>query len=239
MGLTSRAAVVPLNLAADIAGPMARTVEDVATVLQVVEGYDPSDAVPASSRDHNHPPYAKALVADGLAGARIGILRMITDSETADPEVLAVFESSLAALTKEDAIVIDPFAIKGLDEVLEMHREGCSQFKFDLNAYLARHGDRAPFRTLAEIIESRAFHPSTRPRLEAAQTAELPPEENPACQARDEFRERFRNLVLDAMNAERVDALAGSVATFGITRKSPLGGPRDTANPNTLWIRHV
>ena len=32
---------------------------------------------------------------------------------------------------------------------------------------------------------------------------------------------------------------AGSVATFGITRESPLGGPRYTANPNTLWISRV
>ena len=32
------------------------------------------------------------------------------------------------------------------------------------------------------------------------------------------------------------DSIAGSVATFGITRESPLGGPRYTANPNTLWI---
>ena len=31
----------------------------------------------------------------------------------------------------------------------------------------------------------------------------------------------------------------GSVATFGITRESPLGGPRYTANPNTLWISRV
>ena len=30
-----------------------------------------------------------------------------------------------------------------------------------------------------------------------------------------------------------------SVATFGITRESPLGGPRYTANPNTLWISRV
>ena len=34
-------------------------------------------------------------------------------------------------------------------------------------------------------------------------------------------------------------SLIGSVATFGITRESPLGGPRYTANPNTLWISRV
>ena len=35
------------------------------------------------------------------------------------------------------------------------------------------------------------------------------------------------------------DAQDGSVATFGITCESPLGGPRYTANPNTLWISRV
>ena len=33
--------------------------------------------------------------------------------------------------------------------------------------------------------------------------------------------------------------ILGSVATFGITCESPLGGPRYTANPNTLWISRV
>ena len=39
--------------------------------------------------------------------------------------------------------------------------------------------------------------------------------------------------------ARQVRDREGSVATFGITRESPLGGPRYTANPNTLWIRRV
>ena len=42
-----------------------------------------------------------------------------------------------------------------------------------------------------------------------------------------------------AAEAFWLDAAEGSVATFGITRESPLGGPRYTANPNTLWIRRV
>ncbi len=43
MGLTSRAGVVPLNMASDIAGPMARTVTDAVAVFQLVVGYDPDD----------------------------------------------------------------------------------------------------------------------------------------------------------------------------------------------------
>ena len=45
MGLTSRGGVVPLNLLADIAGPMARTLEDAVAVFQVIVGEDPDDPV--------------------------------------------------------------------------------------------------------------------------------------------------------------------------------------------------
>ena len=50
MGLTSRAGVMPLNLLADIAGPMARTVEDAVAVFQVIVGEDPDDPATAAAR---------------------------------------------------------------------------------------------------------------------------------------------------------------------------------------------
>src|SRR5687767_13661511 len=49
MGLVSRGGIVPLNLSADVAGPMARTVADAAAVLQVIAGPDPADPVTATS----------------------------------------------------------------------------------------------------------------------------------------------------------------------------------------------
>ena len=45
LGLTSRAGVAPLNLLADIAGPMARTVEDAVAVFAPIAGEDPDDPV--------------------------------------------------------------------------------------------------------------------------------------------------------------------------------------------------
>ena len=207
MGLTSRAGVVPLNLAADIAGPMARTVADAVAVLHVVEGYDPDDPVTTAARDRSHPPYAEALDVNGLDGARIGVLRVITESETADAAVLELFEAALAALSARGATRVDPVPIPGLDELLASREGGCSQFKFDLNAYLAGHADRVPVGSLAEIIESGRFHPTIRRRLESGQQVERSPEENPACRARDAFRQRLRDLVLEAMDAHQVDAL--------------------------------
>src|SRR5204863_840513 len=77
MGLTSRAGVMPLSLLADIAGPMARTVEDAARIFQVVVGDDPDDPVTAAARDHLPKPDAciAALDRNGLRGAVIGVLR--------------------------------------------------------------------------------------------------------------------------------------------------------------------
>lgn len=54
MGLTSRAGVFPLNLRADIAGPMARTLEDAVKIFQVIVGEDPRDPVTAAARGARH-----------------------------------------------------------------------------------------------------------------------------------------------------------------------------------------
>src|SRR5580700_10224171 len=61
MGLTSRAGVLPLSALADIAGPMARTVEDAVKVFQAIVGYDADDAVTAAAREHGPQDYAAAL----------------------------------------------------------------------------------------------------------------------------------------------------------------------------------
>lgn len=207
MGLTSRAGVVPLNMAADIAGPMTRTVADAAAMLQVVEGYDPDDPVTEASRDRVHPPYADALDPAGLRGARIGVLRVITDAETADGAVLDLFARALADLSTAGAIVVDPVEVPGFDELRRSSRGGCNQFKFDLNAYLAPFGDRVPVHDVDEIVKSRRFHPSVQARLQSAQEDQLPPAENPACGARDEFRAKLRDAVLQGMADADVEAL--------------------------------
>ncbi|MGH9140549.1 MAG: amidase family protein, partial [Vicinamibacterales bacterium] len=74
IGLVSRSGVVPLNLSADIAGAVTRTVADTAAVLQVIAGPDPLDPVTVGAREHIPASYAASLQADGLKGARIGVL---------------------------------------------------------------------------------------------------------------------------------------------------------------------
>src|SRR5439155_22525641 len=61
MGLTSRSGVVPLSLAADVTGPMARTVADAAMMLHVIAGEDANDPATAASRGHAAADYATSL----------------------------------------------------------------------------------------------------------------------------------------------------------------------------------
>jgi Asp-tRNA(Asn)/Glu-tRNA(Gln) amidotransferase A subunit family amidase len=208
MGLVSRSGVVPLNLSADIAGAVTRTVADTAAVLQVIAGPDPADPVTAAASDHIPASYAASLRADGLKGARIGVLHQAYDTPTLDAGVDAVFKAALGELRTLGAEIVDPVEVAGLDEMRRAQGGGCNQFKYDLNRYLGRLGDKAPMHSLDEIIKSRRFHPSIQARLESGQAADDVPGESASCGRRDEFRAKLRAAVLALMDSARLDALA-------------------------------
>jgi amidase len=206
MGLVSRAGVVPLNLAADIAGVVTRTVADTAAALQVIAGPDPADPITALGRDHLSPDYAASLRAGGVKGARLGVLHQAYDTPTLDSDVDRVFTGALGELRNLGAEVIDPVEVAGLD-ALRRAQGGCNQFKYDLNRYLAALGDTAPMHSLDEIVKSRRFHPSIQVRLESGQAADDTPGVSPGCRSRDAFREKLRAAVLSLMDAMQLDAL--------------------------------
>ncbi|MDQ6634259.1 MAG: amidase family protein [Gemmatimonadota bacterium] len=207
MGLTSRDGVAPLNLAADIAGPIARTVADAVAIFQVVAGEDAADTVTARSRGHRVADYMTSLNRDALRGARIGVLRQAYERPTTDTEVVRVFTAALDDMRRQGATIVDQVVVAGLDEHLKAWTGSCNQFRYDIEGWLARQGPRAPVHTVAEIIKSGRFHPTIRPRLEAAQAESLPPARNPGCRSRDDFRAWLRTAVTTMMDTLRLDAL--------------------------------
>jgi aspartyl-tRNA(Asn)/glutamyl-tRNA(Gln) amidotransferase subunit A len=70
-GRVSRHGVFPLSWSLDHAGPMTRTVEDAALVLQAIAGYDPKDT---STVDLPVPDYRRALTGE-VRGLKAGIPR--------------------------------------------------------------------------------------------------------------------------------------------------------------------
>lgn len=216
MGLTSRAGVVPLNLLADIAGPMARTLEDAVVVFQVIVGEDARDPVtlaapPAEAamfapgnRPQRLPDYKAALVRDRLKGARIGVLRQAYERDTTDPEIVKVFMAAVEDLRRAGATIVDPTAV----DPVQRPRDAapCGGFKYDINRYLAGHGEKAPVRSLEAVVKSRRYHPSVQLRLERAQEGTENGAATPGCQAEAEFREQVRKAVLKTMETNRLDA---------------------------------
>jgi Asp-tRNA(Asn)/Glu-tRNA(Gln) amidotransferase A subunit family amidase len=207
MGLTSRAGVLPLNLLADIAGPMARTVADAVAVFQVIAGSDPDDPVTSAATAHLPQNYAASLVAGGLEGARIGVLRFAYERPTTDPEIVDVFMRAVGDLRKAGATIVDPGVVDGIGEIRRQQDVGpCMGFKYDINRYLASHGERVPVKSLTEIIKSGRFHPSVQRRLEQAEAGAVNGPDTPACQAEMDYREKVRAAVTRAMDAQKIDA---------------------------------
>ncbi len=121
VGRISRYGVIPITADQDTAGPMAKTVSDVAIMFGAMESAspDPNDAAtsrctPAPGRD-----YTRYLRADGLRGARIGIPRAFFYNEVTPPgdsrprgglnaEQKKSMEVAIAVLKQQGAVVVDP-----------------------------------------------------------------------------------------------------------------------------------
>src|SRR5207247_10502143 len=91
VGLVSRTGMGPLDSQRDTPGPMGRSVEDVARLLDVMAGVDPDDARTASAEGNIPPSYTAFLDADGLKGARIGVFHQtLQGPDGADPRLVAL-----------------------------------------------------------------------------------------------------------------------------------------------------
>ena len=150
VGRVSRAGIIPISHTQDSAGPMCRTVRDAAIVLGVLTGVDADDSATIASVGKFVPDYTQFLLADGLRGARIGVVRKYFGfSDTVD----ALMETALDVMKKQGAILVDPADIDtigktGDNETLVLQYE----LKADMNAYLAKLGPNAPMKTLKDLI---------------------------------------------------------------------------------------
>lgn len=95
-GLVSRYGVIPSSFTFDACGPMTRTVEDCAILLQAIAGHDPND--PASA-NRPIPDYCAALNPD-IRGLRIGVIRHFWEEDLpAHEEVRQAMDTALGVLS--------------------------------------------------------------------------------------------------------------------------------------------
>ncbi|HEY0749102.1 MAG TPA: amidase family protein, partial [Steroidobacteraceae bacterium] len=207
-GLTSRDGIIPLFLSADVGGPIVRTVEDAATLLDALAGIDPQDPITTNSAGHIPSSYKTFLDKKGLRGARIGVFRPYIDSATTDPQIRALTEKAIQDLRAQGAQIVDPFVIPKFEELTKDIY--CGDFQSDLNQYLAKHGQGAPYKNLGEIIDSGLYLPYIEARLK--QTAAAKPAtaaDQTLCPDvyHNEKKIAFRNAIHAAMVQNKVQAI--------------------------------
>jgi amidase len=156
LGLISRTGIVPIAHSQDTAGPMARTVADVAALLSAMAGSDPADPTTAGSEGRAHADYTQFLDPEGLKGARIGVAR---GAFGFDPRVDDVMEECIRAMARAGATIVDPAEIATAGKFAKTELEVLLyEFKADLNAYLSRLGPEVAVHSLADVIAFNEAH---------------------------------------------------------------------------------
>ena len=121
VGRISRYGVIPITADQDTAGPMGRTVTDVAVLMGALEGASPDPNDPAT-KTCTAPPgrdYTKFLNPAGLKGARIGIPRASFYERTPvpgakeprgglNPDQAKVMAEAIEILKQQGAVIVDP-----------------------------------------------------------------------------------------------------------------------------------
>ncbi|HEX4966577.1 MAG TPA: amidase [Thermoanaerobaculia bacterium] len=153
LGLVSRAGVIPIAHSQDTAGPICRTVTDAAILLGAMTGVDERDPATKGSQGKALKDYTKLLDAEGLVGARIGVVH--PESLDGNPHATRVLAEALTALKGAGAVIVDPVKVasKFGDAEFEVL---LFEFKADLNRYFEELGKAAPVHSLKEAIDFNA-----------------------------------------------------------------------------------
>src|SRR5690606_9178883 len=208
VGLVSRDGIIPISQSQDTAGPMARSVADAAALLAAMSGADASDPATQAATGHAVADYAPYLKADGLAGARIGVVRALMGYQ---PDVDAAMERAIEAMRAAGATVVDA-------EIATLGEWNAAEFtvlKYELKDGLERYlsGSGAPVTTLAGLIDFNREHAAEEMPFFDQDIFEQAQALGPLTDAVYlEARERTRRLAgpegLDAaLDAQHLDAL--------------------------------
>ena len=222
-GLSSRDGIIPLSHTQDIGGPLTRSVEDLAIVLDTTVGSDPADESTALSEGHIPESYTAFLDENGLQGARVGILDELMEESRSDQPVREVIEAAVEEMKAQGAEIVE-IEETGFLELLEGDSVIRQEFGFDLAAYL-KQTPGAPVKSLDEIVEKGLYHYSVEGRYRSSMEVENldTAEYGEAIAKRDEVRQ----AVIELMDEHALDAIV--YPTIRQTA-APIGSPQGGSN---------
>jgi Asp-tRNA(Asn)/Glu-tRNA(Gln) amidotransferase A subunit family amidase len=216
-GLSSRSGIIPFGHTQDTGGPIARTVEDVAFVLDATVGYDPADLTTAASAGRIPRSYATALSRGALKGARVGVLTEFFGASPEDETVAAVVHAAVREMAAAGATTVE-VVVPNLSALVTASNLLTQELRVYLGDYLANAGGAAT--SIEDMLRLGLHTPSLRGILEAA--LRTPPDylTSDDYTTRLAARETLASAVVDAMDASRADALVYPA----VRRIAPLVG---------------
>jgi len=232
LGLSSRDGIAPLALTQDVGGPIAKSVGDVALVLDATAGYDPDDPATGASIGRVPPTYTAALDDTALAGARIGVLTDYLDTSPPARATTALVRAAAEDMARQGATVVDLPAQPALLSAVDGSWLIDDEFERDLNRYLAAPGSRFPRRlarleppadtvTLADIVTSGQVTPTVLERLKVRLGRSTGPQDG--YHERLARRARAQQLLQALLTDHDLDALVYPTVQ---QQAAPIGQPQ-------------
>jgi len=240
-------------------GPICRSVQDVAKILDVIAGYDPKDELTAFSIGRKPASYLKSAAAQRLDGVRIGVIREYMSKKLfskADEQSMDIVDRAIGDLRKLGATIVDPgpegalfqgcinsmqyrdlFPI-GSAAVLSLRTLTTpavpGEAKYMMNRYLQERGD-ANVKTGEDLIAKATFYedPNFPDRKQARQAAERATVLDAS--ARLQTRFAFQNLLLQCMGEQRLDALVSPMSTVPPRKLTAPREPNANGRPPIGW----
>ncbi len=208
-GLIPRTGQVMTSFTQERAGPMARTVYDVAALTGVVAGFDAEDLLTINTPG-NIPEggYTQFLKKDGLKGARIGVFRDLFRKGEKHAEGTALVEAAIAKMKAEGAIVVEGLTL-GLDvfKLLDSHggmRTNYHEAQFSYDLYFRRLGPNAVIKNMDELV---AYGDLVKPGIRKGYAEFRSLDHHADFLARRDMQEALRAAIVELMDKYKLDAL--------------------------------
>ena len=204
LGVSSRAGIIPFGHTQDTGGPMARTVEDIALILDATVGYDAADPSTAASSGRIPRTYVSSLKAGALKSARIGVLTEFFGNAPEDGEVAAVVRRAIEEMKTQGATAID-VEVPDLAKLVAAANLLTQELKFYLGDYLKNAGGYAS--SVDELLESGLHSSSLQGILDIASAIPNDYLSSEDYKARLAARETLGSALTRVMDANRLDVI--------------------------------
>ncbi len=201
-GLSSIDGIIPLSHTQDTGGPLARTITDLAIVLDATVGRDPADQATEILEGRSLDRFADVLDARALEGARLGVLTNLFGGTTEEEEVSEIVRAAIAEMETLGAKVVE-VTIPEFDDLLQDAGVIEHEFKFDLIDYLAATPG-APVGSLTDILERGLYHVALERNFRRRVEAERDSQEYVAALAK---RPVIRESIVTILDDYLLDAL--------------------------------